>query len=46
MRDAILDNRRAALESHQSSRLDAFKDLTVSLKAARANIYLEIIINR
>jgi hypothetical protein len=46
MRDAIQDNRRAALENHQSLRLNAFKDLTVSLKAARANIYLQIIINR
>jgi hypothetical protein len=35
MRIAIQDNRRAALENHQSLRLNEFKDLTVSLKAAR-----------
>ena len=35
MKIAIQDNRRAALENHQSLRLNAFKDLKMSLKAAR-----------
>jgi hypothetical protein len=35
MRIAIQDNRRAALENHQSLRLNEFKDLKMSLRAAR-----------
>jgi hypothetical protein len=44
MRIAIQDNRRAALESHQSLRLNAFKDLKMSLRATRGIFVCKLIL--